>query len=68
MRVWKKRSELLEQNSFKIFLFQLAYTVFIDYFRKRSEDPKYEQFVIHSAQRYYLESEVEKPVEELSEN
>lgn len=54
LRVWNKRSELLEQNSFKMFLFQLAYTFFVDHFRKRSEDPKYEQFVIHQAQRYFF--------------
>ena len=79
LRVWKKRSELLEQKSFKIFLFQLAYTVFIDHFSERSEDPEYEQFVILQAQRHYLDldkkvekdqvkKKVKKPVDELSEN
>lgn len=55
LQVWNKRSDLLEQKSFKSFLFSLAYNVIIDHFRKRSRDQKYEQFVILQAQRNYLD-------------
>jgi len=75
-RVWSKRNELQDQKVFKSFLFKLAYNVSIDQFRKRAKDQKYEQFVIHQAQRYYidpanvleyeqLKEQVEKAIEEL---
>lgn len=57
LRVWNKRGELLEQKSFKSFLFSLAYNVIIDQFRKRAKDQKYEQMVIHQAQRNSLDTE-----------
>lgn len=75
-RVWSKRNELQDQKVFKSFLFKLAYNVSIDQFRKRAKDQKYEQFVIHQAQRNYidpanvleyeqLKEQVEKAIEEL---
>ena len=36
LRVWKKSSELLEQKSFRVFLFRLAYSAIVDHFRKHN--------------------------------
>ena len=54
LRVWKKRNELLERNSFQSFLFTIAYNVIIDHFRQRIQDKKYEQFVLNQAQQNYI--------------
>ena len=78
LRVWTRRSELLEQKSFKSFLFKLAYNVTIDNFRKNTKDQKYEQFLIHQAQRNnedpenvlefkQLNEQLEKAISELPE-
>ncbi|MFH0759525.1 MAG: RNA polymerase sigma-70 factor [Bacteroidota bacterium] len=67
LRVWKKRMDLIEQKSFKSFLFSLAYNVIIDQFRKRTKDQKYEQYVIHMAQHNNIDPAKELEYEELKE-